>query len=196
VATAFEVTEVGVASRPYLSFDGTDDNLSTGSIVPGTDKLQVFAGVRKFGTTAAILAELSANAGTNLGSFYIVAPDSAAEYSAASHGGAGLAVNQASSVTGIGQSPDTAVLSTLADIAADSTIIRRNGLAFPAGTGDQGTGNYLTYPLFIGRRGGVTNAFNGQIFGLIVRFGTNVSAATLLQTERWVGQRVAPTVSI
>jgi hypothetical protein len=59
-----------------------------------------------------------------------------------------------------------------------------------------GTGNFLTYPLYIGRRGGTALPFNGQIFGLIVRFGTNLDAATITQTETWLGARVAPTVVI
>ena len=61
---------------------------------------------------------------------------------------------------------------------------------------DQGTGDYLAYPLYIGRRAGASLPFNGQIYGLIVRFGANLSAATITQTETWLGQRVSPTVNI
>ena len=34
---------------------------------------------------------------------------------------------------------------------------------------DQGTGNYGNYPLYIGRRGGTTNPFNGKLYGLVIR---------------------------
>jgi hypothetical protein len=34
VGTAFDVTEAGVASMSYVSFDGTDDGMLTGNIVP------------------------------------------------------------------------------------------------------------------------------------------------------------------
>lgn len=195
VVTAFDVTQAGVPDCHYLAFDGTDDFLLTGTITPGTDKAQVFAGVRKLGTAPAILVELSDNTNTNAGSFFIVAPDFTGEYTTLSHGSTASAASQSASITGLGQSPDTAVISTLADIAADSTIIRRNGLAYPAGTGDQGTGNYLAYPLYIGRRGGTSLPFNGQLFSLVVRFGANLPAAAITQAEAWVGQRVAPTVN-
>jgi hypothetical protein len=51
------------------------------------------------------------------------------------------------------------------------------------------TGNFLAYPLYIGRRGGTTLPFNGNLFSLILRFGTNLSAATIRQTETWVGDK-------
>jgi hypothetical protein len=72
--------------------------------------------------------------------------------------------------------------------------LRVNGSA--SSTADQGTGNYLTYPLYIGRRGGTSLPFSGHIYGLVVRFGANLDASTITQTETWVGRRVAPTVNV
>jgi hypothetical protein len=92
--------------------------------------------------------------------------------------------------------PITNVLTGIGDIAGDNAILRVNGTQVAQNTADQGTGNYLAYPLYIGRRAGTSFPFNGQIFGLIVRFGSNLDAATISQTETWLGARVAPTVVI
>jgi len=194
VGTAFDVTEAGVASRSYVSFDGTDDGMLTGNIVPGIDKAQVFAGVRKLSDAATgVLIESSSVSTTNPGTIGIFAPSgAAANYNWRSQG----------SVTGISVSattftaPITNVVTGIGDIAADTAILRANGVQVASTATDQGTGNYLTYPLYIGRRAGASFPYNGQIFGLIVRFGTNLSAATITQTEAWLGARVAPTVVI
>jgi hypothetical protein len=201
VGTAFDVTEAGVASRSYLSFDGTDDGMLTGDIVPGTDKAQVFAGVRKLSdASSGTIAEMSANVNTNAGSFFFNTGGllgAAASYAGSSRGSAATNVNQGSATAADFAAPVTTVVTGLFDIPADSSRMRANGAASgtPA-TGDQGTGNYLTYPLYIGRRGGSSLPFNGQLNGLIVRFGANLDAATITQTETWMGQRVAPTVVI
>jgi hypothetical protein len=193
VTTGFDVTEAGVASMSYLSFDGTDDGMLTGNIVPGTDKAQVFAGVRKLSDAAlGTLVETSTASGASNGSLGVFAPNPTNQYTARSAGTATSNVNISSGYA----APITNVLSMLSDIAGDSNQFRLNGVLAGSDTTDQGTGNYLTYPLYIGRRAGSSFPFNGQIFSLIVRFGTNLSAATITQTETWVGQRVAPTVVI
>jgi hypothetical protein len=199
VGTAFDVTEAGVASMSYLSFDGTDDSLSTGNIVPGTDKAQVFAGLRKLSDAAVgTVVELSNSIASNTGSFNLQAPGntSGVYYNVASRGSAANAANQRSDFTSTGAAPDTVVLTSTHDIAGDLTTFRRNGVVGPNATGDKGTGNFLTYPIYIGRRGGTTFPLNGQIYGLIVRFGPNLDTATITQTETWMGQRIAQLVSI
>jgi hypothetical protein len=188
VGTAFDVTEAGVASRSYLSFDGTDDGMLTGNIVPGTDKAQVFAGLRKLSDAASgVVVETSADAFANNGAAGLLAPSStgANSYRFSSRGTA-----VANAGTGVfAAAPDTAVLTGTSDIAAPNIVLRRNGAQVEASTGTQGAGNYLTYPLYIGRRGGISIPFNGQIYGLIVRFGANLPAATITQTETWLNQR-------
>lgn len=195
-------TQTTLAQRPtynvdgsglnYLLFDGTDDGMLTSTITPAIDKAQVFAGARKLSDAAgAILCELSASYTTNQGSLYMSAPNDAAtqRYGAISRGNAAQTVLQGSYVTGTGTAPDTSVLAATYDIAGDQTIIRRNGTAFTAGTANQGTGNFLAYPLYIGRRGGATIPFNGRIYSMIVRFGANLSANQITQTEAWVNSK-------
>jgi hypothetical protein len=196
VGTAFDVTEAGVASRSYLSFDGTDDGMLTGNIVPGTDKAQVFAGVRKLSDASfAGIVELSANVGANDGSFVLSAPPLGGQPTF------GMTVRGTATVfaaanNAIYAAPTTRVQTGIAEIGTDTLLVRLDGVQAATSASDQGTGNFLTYPLYIGRRGGTSSPFNGQIFGLILRFGTNLSAATVTQTETWLANRAAPTVVI
>jgi hypothetical protein len=142
----------------------------------------------------ATVVESSASSGANSGAFGLFAPPSAAgaNYRYRSRG---TATSDAESPANFA-APITNVVTGISDIAADISTLRVNGTQEATSATDQGTGNYLTYPLYIGRRGGASNPLTGQIFSLIVRFGTNLSAATITQTETWIGARVAPTVVI
>ncbi len=188
VVSQYDVTEAGVSSLSYLAFDGVDDFLVTPTITPGIDKVQAFAGTRKLSDAAiGMLAEISVNFSLNAGAFAFTAPDASGgtrPYAFNSRGSAAATTGQRSVASGL--SPDTAVLTGLGDIPADSVIIRRNGVASAAGTDDQGTGNYLAYPMYIGRRAGTALPFNGNLFSLIVRFGANLTADQITSTETWV----------
>jgi hypothetical protein len=186
VTTQYDVTEAGVSSLSYLAFDGVDDFLVTPTITPGIDKAQVFAGVRKLSDAAgAVAVELSAAVVSNAGAFAIFAPSSAApNYLFRSRGSA--AQVGADYTNAIVAAPITNVITGLGDISGDIATLRINGAQAAQSTTDQGTGNYLAYPLYIGRRGGTSNPFNGQIFSLIVRFGANLTADQITSTETWV----------
>lgn len=177
---------VDASDRPYLLFDGVDDFLVTSTITPGTGKAQMFAGVRKLSDAAvAIVAELSASVPANNGSLQLLAPASATPtYGAASKG----TIQSTTTVTGFA-APNTAVLSYVADIAGDVSTIRANRSTTGTNFTDQGTGNYLAYPLYIGCRGGTSLPFNGRIYGLITRFGENLTDATIVRTETWLNSK-------
>lgn len=180
VVSAFDVTEAGTVSLSYLSFDGVDDFLVTPTITPGTDKVQVFAGVRKLSDAAqGVVAELSASTAANNGSLLLAAPDGASATFAFDSKGTVQTDAVASSQT----APKTAVLTGLGDIAGDSAILRVNGAVADTDTGDQGTGNYLAYPIYIGRRGGTTLPLNGRIYSLAVRFGSSLTASAISRAE-------------
>lgn len=180
--------QVDATGRGYLSFDGVDDFLVTPTITPGTNKVQVFAGVRKLSDAAAgTVAELSANYTANTGVFALFAPTSPVgtlNYGWASKGTAGPLV----AGTGFA-APRTNVLTGLGDIAADSAILRVNGVQAGSSANDQGTGNYLAYPIYIGRRGGTTLPFNGRIYGLITRFGANLNTGQITSAEHWMNAK-------
>jgi hypothetical protein len=178
---------------PYLKFDGVDDSLSTNSIsFTSTDKMSVFAGVRKLSdAAAAIVAELSAVASTNNGAFYVAAPDSPATYGFGLRGTTSINRN-ASTYT----APITNVLAASYDIAqatpATEVTIRINaatpGTIVNGGVSDAGTGNFGNYPLYIGRRNNASLPFNGQMYSMII-VGKAVTAGELSSTETYVNQK-------
>lgn len=171
--------------KPYLRFDGTDDWLQTNSInFTATDKMTVFAGVRKLSDAVnyGMVSELGADAPS--GAFTVLAPHVGATYSWLSKGTSG-----AFAVTGTTYaSPTTNIICGIGNISGDSSILRINGIPAAERTDDQGTGNYGNYPLYIGRRGGTTLPFNGRFYGLIVR-GAQSTAQQITSTENWLNQR-------
>lgn len=192
VGSAFDVTEAGVPSLHYLSFDGVDDFLVTPTITPGIDKAQVFAGVRKLSDAAVgLLVELSSSLSSFNGSMFLAAP-----------GGAGSGridwsskgtVKADAQAFGLA-TPVTVVATGIGDIAGDVSTLRINGALAQATTTDQGTGNYLAYPLYIGRRGGTILPFNGHLYGLVVRFGANLDQVDINRAERWVADKTGVTL--
>jgi len=182
----FNIVEAPFAQVGNLLFDGIDDFLVTPTITPNTDKVQVFAGVRKLSDAArGIVVELGAGPVSN--SCGLEAPPNAA--SGAYRMNSGGTVTNAGQGVAFAGAPDTAVLAGSADIAADLARLRRNGVVGTDGTADQGTGIYGNQPLYIGRRGGTSLPFNGRLYGLVVRFGPNLDAATIAATEAWMNVR-------
>jgi hypothetical protein len=187
VVSSFDVTQAGVPDVWYLSFDGTDDGMLTGTITPGIDKAQVFAGVRKLSdAVVGVFAETSTDSFANNGTLAIFAPSASngRDYFFRSKGTVPADVSAVTFTA-----PITNVITGIGDIAGDVNTVRVNGLQVGTSAGNQGTGNYLAYPFYIGRRGGTTFPLNGRIYSLILRFGANLSASTILQTETWVGDK-------
>jgi hypothetical protein len=188
VNTATDYATVDMNGNPFpvfLRFDGSDDWLQTNTITPGTDKAQVFAGVRKLSDAAgAVVLETSINASDNAGALFLLAPGGTVateKYVWRSRGTANGTATDSTTVA-----PVTNVLTGLGDISGDSAILRINGAQAAINTADQGTGNYLAYPLYIGRRAGTSLPFNGYLYSLVVRFGPNLDAATIANAENYV----------
>lgn len=179
--------QVDSNGRGHLLFDGSDDFLVTPTITPGTDKVQVFAGVRKLSDAArGTVAELTASAASNNGAWHLAAPNAASATLAFES--KGTALTDAIASSGVA-APVTAVVTGIADIGADTNIIRINGTQADSDSGDQGTGNFTAAAVYVGRRGGTTLPFNGRIYSLITRFGANLTADQIAQTEAWVNAR-------
>jgi len=194
-AAARPTYQIDAGGRPYLAFDGVDDFMVTPTITPGTDKVQVFAGVRKLSDAVAMLLELSANAANNAGSFYVSAPEDATNrYASYSRGASVVGTGGRANITGVGAAPDSAVLTGTHDILGDLSTISRNGVAGSNGTVDKGTGNFIAYPMYIGRRGGTSLPFNGNIYSMIVRFGPNLTGAEIARAERYVASKCGVTI--
>jgi hypothetical protein len=150
--------------------------------------VQVFAGVRKLSDAAVgAVVEASASLNANNGAFLLAAPitTSGPNFNFASKG-----------TTQVGQtaigftSPVSAVLTGIGDISAPLATFRANGVQVATSSSTQGTGNYLAYPIYIGRRGGSSLPFNGRLYSLIVRFGPNLTTGQITATESWVNGKI------
>jgi hypothetical protein len=83
------------------------------------------------------------------------------------------------------------VISGISSISEDVLQVRLNGALDGQNTEDQGGANYRVDPLYIGSRGGTTLYFNGQLYSLITRFGANLDANVITQTETYVAGKTA-----
>lgn len=192
VASQYDVTESGVPTLHYLSFDGVDDVMQTGTITPGVDKVQVFAGVRKLSDAVyGIVVEFGINIPN--GSFWLLNGDGSVspgpQWQFRSRG-----TTTWGDATTAAISPITSVLTGLGDISGDSAILRVNGVQASSSTADQSTGNYLPQPLYVGARGGPVISLNGRIYGLITRFGANLSNDQITRTETWIARKTGITL--
>lgn len=167
----------------YLSFDGVDDYLVTGSIdFTGTDKMTVFAGVRKLSDAArGMVFELGTLA--NNGTINLSAPAASASYSVESKGTLYGVAATASYVA-----PITNIVSGTGDISGSRATIRVNASQVAQSVASQGTGNYGNYPLYIGRRGGTSLPFNGNLYGLVIR-GALSDANQIANAERFMNSK-------
>ena len=192
IAAATDYATVGFL--PYLYFV-TDDSFGTNSIdFTATDKMSVCAGVTKLSDAAVgIIAELSTSAGGGTsGTFVLHTQTSPVGYRyAAGSGfsGAAFATDDASTFT----APITNVITGISNFAGatinDEISVRVNG-ATPTQSiaGTVSTGNFGNYPLYIGRRGGASLPFNGNLYQLIV-CGKTLSASELASTEAYVNSK-------
>ena len=186
VVSQYDITEAGVPTCYYVQADGVDDAYVTPTITPGTDKAQVFVGVRKLSDALAMVVESSADFTLNNGTiaFYTFT-----DFRFGSKG--------TSSQVALGgpSAPSTCVATGIGDVSGDSAILRLNGAQTNQNTGDQGTGNFLAYPAYIYGRAGTSFPFNGLDFGHAVRFGPNLDAATIARVESLIA-RNTPEVTL
>ena len=189
-------TQATATSRPilqttdgkwYLAFDGVDDFLVTGNInLSATNKITVFNGLTKLSDAlAGTVYEFSATVSSNNGTFALLAPSSngSQNYSFASRGT--TLVGNASSGR---PAPDKVVITNTADISAPKMSTRINTTVTANSASSQGTGNYGVWPLYIGSRGGISTAFNGHLYSLIIR-GAASSDQQITDAESYVNSK-------
>jgi len=168
----------------YLRCDGTDDYMLTNSInFTATDKMTVWAGVRKLSNAEGFVVELSAGTSSNNGSFDMLAPGPSSSYIFRSRG----SIRQEAPATGFA-TPITNILTGVSNISGDEVILRVNNTQTGSSTADQGTGNYGNYPLYLFRRAGTSFPFNGRCYGMIVR-GAQSSTAQIEATETYMNTK-------
>ena len=177
----------------YLAFDGVDDFLQTNNIdFTATDKVSLFAGVRKLSDVAlGMLVELSADSGVNNGSFRIGAPASPGQnYSFFNKG----SIERGVIPTGFA-SPISNVLSASGNISADITRSKVNGANWLSSNLDLGVGNYGNYPLYIGRRAGTSFPFNGHLYSLI-GIGRLTTDSETIALEKSIAKNTGVTLNV
>lgn len=185
-------TDYDTAGFPlYLKTDGVDDWMRTNSInFTSTDKMTVWAGVRKLSDAAAgMFLELSASVGVNNGTFYISAPETGATY--------GIRTRGTVDATGYNHATFTAPLTNVlvtslnnggsGGTATNCVASRFNGVANTTGGTSSVTtaGNFGNYPLYLFRRGGTSLPFNGRMYGLILR-GAQSTASQIASGETYM----------
>jgi hypothetical protein len=150
----------------------------------GSNKAQVFAGVRKLSDefTGTVL---DINGVTGTGSIMLRAPAGSTIANYGFYSSGSIAFAGAIPPPSF-PAPITNILTGIGNIEADTNVLRVNGLQVASSTADQGTGNYSALPLYVGMRQGSALPLNGQVFGLIVRFGANLTADQITSTETWV----------
>jgi len=179
-----------VGARHWLEFNGVNQFLVTPTITPGTDKVQLFVGLEKLANTGAgMVMEHSADLNLNQGTFSLFAPITSGtvrSYGMVNRGTSqGVALMAGNSIP----SPSTNVVSMLGDISGDSAKLRVDGTVVAQSVVDQGTGNYLAYPTYIGMRGGIGVRFIGSIYSMILRFGPNLSATEITRAEQYIATK-------
>lgn len=172
----------------WLETDGVDDGMVTGNIdFTGTDKVSVFAGVRKLSDAArGVLVELGTSTSTNNGSLGLEVPDNPGTTVAMRSRG----TLPAYAVAVIATAPVSLIMSSVNNIAGDVCSLRSNGSIVATAAADQGTGNFGKYPLYLFRRGGTTLPFNGWFYGLAIT-GRLTTDAETVATERLLAAKSA-----
>jgi hypothetical protein len=145
----------------------------------GTDKMTVMAGVRKNTDATGQIVELSANSFSNNGSFGI----NTSTLPLWGFSSMGTVSAGANTVNGSSVAPKTSVLTLRCDIAGDVLAVRENSADAASSSGNQGSGNFGNYALFIGSRAGTSFRFNGILYTLIVR-GAATPTGTIADFEK------------
>jgi hypothetical protein len=176
-------TQATAASKPilrqdgggkyYLEFDGFDDFLATAAInFSATDEMTAVIGVRKLRDSA---TEVLLENGTGFGTFRFFQFAASTDWT---YGSTGTLSAEATDPAGAA-APLTSVLAGKSDISGDAAILRVNGTQVRTVATDQGTGNYGNSAMYLGRRGGTTFPFSGNVYQLVVRGNTTTDLAPL-----------------
>lgn len=201
--TGVDVVDISVkevtgyrTDQNYLEFDGSDDFLKTNNIdFSGTDKVSLFAGVRKLNdANTGILLELSESAESiaNYGSFYIATPLSAIGSAVRSYSRGVNNVFALAAPLSSFQGTLPLIITSKSMVTGYCSLSVNKNVFFGISSR---TGNYGNYPLYIGRRGGTSLPFNGHIYGLI-GIGKVASDEETAVIEKELAKRVGVALNV
>lgn len=178
----------------YLELDGVNDFLVTNNIdFTSTDKISVFTGIRKLSDSSqGAIIELTNNPSVkNTGTFYINSSGLAGEnYEVYMRGNGVRSYYRPVTYT----APITNTVSALFNNSGVDWAIGNKPYVNAVLDQDGGASNVMTAstfsnaPIYIGRRGGATNPFNGRIYSMIVR-GAQSSEYELAFSEAYVNSK-------
>lgn len=185
--------QIDTAGNYFLSFDGVDDSLVTGNInFSATDKMTVFAAVRKLADGFQVIAELSdptTSSGSSSLLFVSASVFSGKSYASIIRSGS----NEAFVAIGPYAAPIQSVVSVRIDrtktTAIEEILYRHNAQnkSLTVGTNANPSGDFGSFPLSIGRRG-QSGPFNGRLYGLIVR-GAATDDLHLTHAEKYLAYK-------
>lgn len=175
------------AFPPMIRGNGSNQYLTGNLDLSSTNKVTVWAGVRKTSDANGMLAELSTNGDSTTGTFYVANIGQAWRFAL---GGAGAVYDDATTFA----APKTNVLSSLYDQSAGTPatkIVPRVNAATPtlAVNGTLGSGNFTSNPYYLLSRAGSSLFFNGGFNTLIV-LGAAATAAQISTTEAYCNQKL------
>jgi hypothetical protein len=175
-----------------LSFDGTDDFLVTNAVnFSATDEMTVLLGLRKLSDAAdAMVAELTAGSTNQAWGLNAPGSSTVARFQYYSRGTASAIPFTASTSF---NAPVSAAVTAQSKISSDSAILRINGTQVATSASDQGSGNYANAAIYLGRRGGASQPFNGLIYQAIIR-GASTASGLLTPAERYIATKSGVTI--
>lgn len=181
VTNRFDITETGVPSLYYFSFNGVNQSWSSNATVDfsSVDKMTLWLGMAKLSDAArATLLELGTGGAGAL--FAFESPPGANANITVISRGTGSSVTQS-----LLRAAPTAALGVVAEANISGPLLR---LTDQSGTTQttvtQGAGNYINATLHVGRRTGNSQPFNGRIYNLIVA-GDNYDSRTIQRFSDW-----------
>ena len=188
------ILRVDANGKYYLAHTGGNTWMHTNNInMTGTDKVSIFAGLKKLASTAGIFAEFSANFNSNNGSFYfVVGTDVTVDGISSASRGTALISSLHRAVLAYGNNVKL-VTAVTHNISGDLSTIRGNGVAGTSGSADKGAGNFGNYPFYLFRRAGTSLQFDGDFYGLIIR-GAMSDASQIVNTEQWLAAKTGVTL--
>lgn len=154
-----------------------------------TNKLSMFAGLRLEDSETSVITEFSSSSSLNASSFTLYRLQHRRGISAYSRGLISVSATQGAQSTSISDVPVSIVVSSTHNIPTSITVLRINGAVEGVGAnGNKGTGNFGTYPLFIGSRGGTSLNFLGRDYGQII-LGRIATEKEILAIEAYLSDK-------
>jgi hypothetical protein len=195
VTTATDYADIGLPR--YLSFDGFDDFLRTavGADInfTSTDEMTVCCGVRKLSdATRGTVAHCGDVFATDQ-SWALFAPIAAPTIPLGFSSRTGGTQRNAQTLDAAYNAPLLAVLTGTNDISASDIRLRFNGAQLAQATAAQTAATYGTFPLFVGRRNGASDPFNGRLNQLVIR-NRLTADGDLANLERFVAAKTGVTL--